>query len=159
MIKAIKESGVHDPELNEIIFDPKKTFLRIPQLGFKTEFLPHIPGVISYSECRKNATQTKLDGVEVYILGYDDLIRNKEAVGRDVDRIDVKELKKRGKKTEEKFIKLITLQSPPPKIFSAPSSKTRYTPHSHDPTRGNRFVYSSKPDLSCPAYQCAQQPG
>lgn len=77
------------------MFDPEKTFLRIPQLGFRTEFLPTIAGLKSYRECEKSAASTKLDGVKVKILGYEDLIKNKLATNRQIDLNDVDELRKR----------------------------------------------------------------
>ena len=46
----------------------------------------------------KNAVQTKLDGTAVFILSYDDLIKNKETLNRKIDQLDVEELKKRNKK-------------------------------------------------------------
>jgi len=97
IIKALDEFGVETKELKEIIFDPQKTFLRVPQLGFRTEFLPQISGIKSFSQSKKYATKTELDGTEVFILGYEDLIKNKEAARRPSDQNDVEEMKKRHK--------------------------------------------------------------
>lgn len=98
IISALQEFGVDTNELENIVFDPDKTFLRIPQLGFRTEFLPKIPGIKSFRECYKSAVTTEIDGITVYILGYEDLIKNKESLNRAIDSIDVEELKKRNKK-------------------------------------------------------------
>jgi predicted nucleotidyltransferase len=100
LILALKSIGVDDERLNLIVFDPNKTYLRIPQLGFRTEFLPKIEGVNSYPTARKSAVKTQLDGVDVFILGYDDLLKSKIAVNRDVDQLDVKELEKRRKEED-----------------------------------------------------------
>lgn len=97
IIHALDECGIDTSDLKKLIFDPKKTFLRVPQLGFQTEFLPHIPGVNSFKDAKRSAIKTKLDGVEVFILGYDDLIKNKETVKRSIDLTDVEELRKRKK--------------------------------------------------------------
>jgi len=103
IIKALDLMSVDTSELHRIIFDPQKTYLRIPQLGFRTEFLPMIPGIKSFPESFKTATKTKLDGIEVFILGYHDLIKNKEIVNRPIDINDVEELKKRNQsKTKDK---------------------------------------------------------
>ena len=48
IINAIKEYGIDVSELEKIVFDPKKTFLRFPTAVFQAEFLPIIPGDISY---------------------------------------------------------------------------------------------------------------
>lgn len=99
IIKALTELGVNTSSLEEIIFDPKKTFLRIPQKGFRLEFLPTIPGIESYMTSKANAAETDLDGVVIRILGYDDIIKNKETLGRAVDRQDVEELRRRNKES------------------------------------------------------------
>jgi hypothetical protein len=98
ILAALKSFGIDITPLEELVFDPKKTFLRIPQLGFRTEFLPHIPGVKSFTVCKASASETTLDGVAVFILGFDDLIKNKETLNRKIDQLDVEELQKRNKK-------------------------------------------------------------
>jgi predicted nucleotidyltransferase len=98
IIKALTDFGINTSSLKELVFDPERTFLRIPQLSFRTEFLPKIPGIESFTQAKKSALRTQLDGVEVYVLGYDDLIKNKETLNRKIDQIDVEELKKRNKK-------------------------------------------------------------
>jgi hypothetical protein len=95
LLNALKTQGIDTRELDSIVFNPEKTFLRVPQLGFRTEFLSAIAGLKSYKECEKSAMNTVLDGVSVRILGYDDLIKNKLATKRPVDLNDVAELKKR----------------------------------------------------------------
>jgi predicted nucleotidyltransferase len=95
LLTALKSHGIDISSLENIVFDKQRTFLRIPQFGFKTEFLPTIPGVKSFPECKKNAIKTDIDGIEVHILGYDDLIKNKETLKRPSDLLDVEELRKR----------------------------------------------------------------
>lgn len=95
IISALDEYGVNTEGLRKLVFDPEKTYLRVPQLGFRTEFLPNIPGVPSFANAFKLSSKTNLDGVEVSILGYDDLLINKKTTGRDNDLNDIKELKKR----------------------------------------------------------------
>lgn len=98
IIAAFDNLGIDTTNLKMLVFDPQKTFLRISQLGFRTEFLPHIAGLKSFSDCKLSASKTTLDGVDVLILGFDDLVKNKEAVNRKIDQLDVEELKKRNKK-------------------------------------------------------------
>jgi predicted nucleotidyltransferase len=95
ILKALDDINVDTTSLKDIIFDPQKTFLRIPNLGIRIEFLPHIPGLESFKEARRNVTNVNFDGVSANVLGFDDLIRNKEAVKRPDDLRDVDELKKR----------------------------------------------------------------
>ncbi|MDV3310781.1 MAG: hypothetical protein LOY03_18400 [Cyclobacteriaceae bacterium] len=49
----------------------------------------------SFRASKDKAPETNLDGVVVKVLSYDDLIKNKRAVGRAVDQNDVEELERR----------------------------------------------------------------
>ena len=95
IIKSLDEFGVDTSSLKELVFDPKKTFIRVPQFGFTTEFLPLIQGLDSFSKAKSNAFQTEFEGVPVFVIGYSDLLKNKESLKREVDLRDVEELKKR----------------------------------------------------------------
>lgn len=84
-------------ELEEAVFDPKETFLRFPTPGFKTEFLPSLAGDMSFTDAKGKAENIALDGVNVPIIGYDDLIKNKTLTNRLKDQADPEELAKRKK--------------------------------------------------------------
>ncbi|MCX8490214.1 MAG: hypothetical protein ORN54_04025 [Cyclobacteriaceae bacterium] len=94
LIEALRELGVSIEALDKVIFDPNKTFLKIPHSTFHTDFLPQMLGLESFSDCRRNSSKEILDDNAIYILGYEDLIKNKIAVGRIIDRVDIKELDK-----------------------------------------------------------------
>lgn len=93
LIQALDEMQIDTSTLNSIVFDPKKTYLRIPHHNFKTEFLPQISGLESFSKSYETAKKIELDGNTLFIISYKDLIKNKEEVNRDIDRRDIKELK------------------------------------------------------------------
>lgn len=95
LVKALDELEIDTTTLKNIIFDSKKTFLRIPFDTFKTEFLPQISGLSSFSESTKKATKIELDGNEILIISLSDLLKNKETVARDIDKQDIEELKKK----------------------------------------------------------------
>lgn len=97
IIKAFKEYGFDVSELEEAVFDPKKTFLRFPTPGFRTELLPSLAGDISFNEAKEKAEKIELDGVNVPIIGYDDLVRSKAFTNRLKDQADIEELAKRRK--------------------------------------------------------------
>ncbi len=61
------------------------------------EFLPDITGLSSFDQSFKNCEKLNLDGNEISILSYEDLISNKKAVGREIDRSDIDELEKKKK--------------------------------------------------------------
>ncbi len=98
LLKALKRLNVDTSKLEELVFDPKKTFLRIPHDSFRTEFLPQVKGLDSFDKSKVSAKVIQLDGNEIHILAYEDLIRNKKAVDREIDRSDIEQLEKRNPK-------------------------------------------------------------
>ena len=95
IVNAVKEYGIDVSDLEKIVFDPKKTFLRFPASGFQAEFLPAIPGDLSFTTAITNAETLKINDTDVFIIAYEDLIKNKSATNRLKDQADVEELTKR----------------------------------------------------------------
>jgi hypothetical protein len=54
--------------------------------------LNDVPGATAYAEMRTRALSTDLDGIVMHIVGVDDLIRMKQAVGRPSDIEDIEAL-------------------------------------------------------------------
>lgn len=98
IIRAFEEFGIDVADLKKAIFDPEKSFLRIPALGIRAEFLPEIPGLISFNDAYNNASNLNLGEVSVKVLSYDDLIKNKTSLNRPKDQQDIDELEKRNKR-------------------------------------------------------------
>lgn len=98
LLKALKDLGTDTSRLEQEIFDRDKTYLRIQNPTFKCEFLPRLEGLESFDKCRLHATDVEYDGNRIKIIGYSDLLKNKEAVARDVDKTDIAELRRRNKK-------------------------------------------------------------
>lgn len=97
LLKALKELGIDVDEIEIKPFDPKKTFLKIPHKTFHLDFLPEVAGLDSYNECKKNATVRIVDNHRMAVLGFDDLIKNKRAVGRAIDKADIDALQQKRK--------------------------------------------------------------
>lgn len=98
IINAFKEYGFDVSELEEAVFDPTKTFLPFPTPGFRTELLPFLAGDIPFDEAKAKADKIELDGVNVPIIGYDDLVRSKAFTNRLKDQADIEDLAKRKKR-------------------------------------------------------------
>ncbi len=94
LINVLDDMDIQTESLKDIVFDPAKTFLRIPHQGFQTEFLPNVKGLDSFKDCKKRAKKILLDGNELFVISYDDLILNKKAVNRPIDQSDILELKR-----------------------------------------------------------------
>ena len=94
LLNALDELRVDTNELRKIVFDGKRTFLKIPHENFHTDFLPQMAGLKSFRESARNADKVVIDGIPLTIISLDDLILNKRAVNRAVDHSDIDELNK-----------------------------------------------------------------
>lgn len=101
LLLALKELGVDTAEIERRIFDPKKSFLKIPQKTFHMDFLPQVAGLSSYKNCKKNSTTMVVGNQRVTVLGFDDLLKNKRAIGRAIDRADIDALQQKRKLSRE----------------------------------------------------------
>ena len=102
LLKAIKALGIDTSDLDRLVFDPQKSFLRIPALGIKAEFLPQVKGDTKFDDAYRRAKIFDLEGISVAIIGYDDLIKIKKDTNRPKDLGDVDELEKRRRSSEKK---------------------------------------------------------
>jgi predicted nucleotidyltransferase len=59
------------------------------------DFLNDVPGAVDYDQMRSRARQVDAGGVPVWVVGYEDLIRMKEASGREQDLLDIHQLRER----------------------------------------------------------------
>ncbi len=101
LLNALKELKVDTTDLKKIVFDPQRTFLKIPHKGFHTDFLPSISGVGTFSEVKKNSTLAEIDGSTFPVIGYNDLILSKLAINRKVDQEDIQALEVINKKKDQ----------------------------------------------------------
>ena len=65
------------------------------------DFLSSITGVGDYERVRSSALEIELFGRRVRVIGLEDLIKAKEALGREKDRLAVKELRAIVEKSQE----------------------------------------------------------
>lgn len=101
LLTALKDLGVDTSDLEKLVFDPRKSFLRIPALGIKTEFLPQVKGETKFTDAFKRAKIFNLEGVSIAIIGYNDLIKIKKDTNRPKDLGDIDELEKRRKSSKD----------------------------------------------------------
>src|SRR5687768_18382593 len=91
---ALDDLDVDTTELKDLVFDRRRTFLKIPHKDFHTDFLPIMEGLDSYRASKEKAELTDIGGATVHIISYDDLILNKRTVNRKTDQSDIDELNK-----------------------------------------------------------------
>ncbi len=101
LVRALKDLEVRAESLDAIVFDPQKTYLKIPQGSFHTDFLPQMVGIDDFDQCRQRSHEELLDGTTLVILSYQDLVLNKLALNRALDDEDIRGLRNaRSKETE-----------------------------------------------------------
>lgn len=101
LLTAFKDLGADISDLEKLVFDPRKSFLRIPALGIKTEFFPQVKGETKFTDAFKRAKIFNLEGVSIAIIGYNDLIKIKKDTNRPKDLGDIDELEKRRKSSKD----------------------------------------------------------
>ena len=94
LVRALDELTVDTSDLKKLVFDKKRTFLKIPHEDFHTDFLPVMEGLDSFRSANAKAEVIDISGVPLRVLSYDDLIKNKRAVNRKTDQSDIAELDK-----------------------------------------------------------------
>lgn len=83
-------------ELEKIVFDPKKTFIKFNLDEFHFDFLPNLVAFYhkDFNRCYSKKEIGEIDGIELNIISKEDLLLDKEKLGRDKDLADIENLKK-----------------------------------------------------------------
>jgi hypothetical protein len=83
-------------DLEAIIFDPKKTFIKFHLHKFHFDFLPELVAFYhkDFKRCFNNKEVGEIDCVQINIISKKDLFLDKEKLGRDKDLADIENLKK-----------------------------------------------------------------
>lgn len=94
LIKAIEAFGFETEPLKEVT-DLTKGFIRLPVDPIFIELLTMIDGKLNFSESFQRAYSFNFHEVNVFVIGYDDLIQNKIMSRRAKDLEDIAQLEKR----------------------------------------------------------------
>lgn len=99
---AIKKMGIGDFEIIETMqFVPGWTDFSL-NYGFKLDVMTQVLGLelISFDELLDSAMIADIDGVQVFFIDYENLIKTKKASNRPKDQLDIIELEKINRNTE-----------------------------------------------------------
>lgn len=91
LVAALKEFGFDLPELTPQLFLREKQIIRMGVPPVKLEICTSISGV-EFNACYNARVVAELDGVEVNLIGLDDLKVNKKASGWLKDMTDLEKL-------------------------------------------------------------------
>ena len=101
LIKVIsKISPELDSDLQKIIFDPKKTFIRFSKDSFHFDFLPELVAFQhkEFDKCYRERETGEIEGIKINIISKKDLLFDKEKLARDKDLADIENIKRRSYK-------------------------------------------------------------
>jgi Nucleotidyltransferase of unknown function (DUF6036) len=95
LLKALEELGQNVSVFkNEKALNPIESFFKFERPDITLDFLPTIIGNEKFSNFFKRRESVNLDKVDVYFMGYEDLIVNKMKIGRPKDLNDIEQLKR-----------------------------------------------------------------
>lgn len=94
LLKSINEFGFDTSELNRITEYETKGFIRLPLESFYLELLAIIDGKMKFEDVYLRSFHLDLEGIEVKVIGYDDLIQNKLMARRAKDLEDITQLER-----------------------------------------------------------------
>jgi predicted nucleotidyltransferase len=94
LLKALKDIGFESNFFDEKEPDPSKSFFKYEFEDYKLDFLPNIKGLDKFNKAYSNRLIVNLEGVELSVISYEDLITTKKFSKREKDRIDIEMLKK-----------------------------------------------------------------
>lgn len=89
---ALKEFGAPLKDLTPADFSQAGYFYQMGDPPFRLDIMMSIPGV-TFETAWVNREEPQVEGLAIPFISRVDLIKNKEASGRDQDRIDVKKLR------------------------------------------------------------------
>ena len=90
---ALREFGAPLKDLVPADFAREGYFYQMGTPPFRLDIMMSIPGV-TFEAAWANREEAKVEGLVIPFISKADLIRTKEASGRDQDRLDVKKLRK-----------------------------------------------------------------
>jgi len=80
--------------------NPKRSYFKLEFENFTLDFLPELKGLTKFNSSFKERETVSLSETEILFIGYDDLIKNKQANARSKDITDIEQLKIRRNKTK-----------------------------------------------------------
>ena len=94
LLDALEELGQSVTEFREEQSpNPKSSFFRLEMERFTLDFLPTLKGLSKFVLSFKKREVVNFKGVDIFVINFDDLIKDKETDSRPKDLIDIKQLK------------------------------------------------------------------
>lgn len=101
ILMVFEDFGFPDLGLTKEDFLEEEIVVEIGREPMKIQVLTGIDGV-TFEECYEGKVELDISGLNVPFIGFDELLRNKEASPRSKDKIDLEELKRIRREQEGK---------------------------------------------------------
>ena len=92
--KALAQFGAPLHDIEETTFTNKGIVFQIGVAPRRIDIITEISGEIKFESAKTRSIQINIEGISTNILSIEDLIKNKESIGRPKDIIDVENLRK-----------------------------------------------------------------
>ena len=92
MVKILNEFGFNSYDIKKEDFLKLDNVIQLGYPPYRIDLIMSIDGV-TFDECYANRVKKEIDEIEIDFIGYDDLIKNKRASGREKDINDINNLK------------------------------------------------------------------
>ena len=92
-LDALRDFGFVGPSLSAALFSKPKSVVRLGVEPIKIEILNYLEGV-DFDSAYQRRERRQVEDIVIDVISLPDLLTNKQAVGRDKDALDVKELLK-----------------------------------------------------------------
>jgi hypothetical protein len=91
MPDVLEKFGFSSSEINENSFRNRDNIFRLGNPPHRIDIMTEIDGV-TFKDCYSNKIVKEIDGIKIFFIGYNDLIKNKKASGRKQDLLDLDNL-------------------------------------------------------------------
>ena len=91
ILNALVEFGFNRDSLKDLLFDQKGSIITFGVAPVRVDFINEIDGV-EFSDAKKTRVRGQYGDVEVYFIGKDELLKNKNSTNRLKDKADAEEL-------------------------------------------------------------------
>jgi len=92
MVKILNEFGFNSYDIKKEDFLKLDNVIQLGYPPYRIDLIMSIDGV-TFDECYANRVKKEIDEIKIDFIGFDDLIKNKRATGRDKDINDINNLK------------------------------------------------------------------
>ena len=98
LLDVLEELGQNVTEFREEQSpNPKSSFFRFEMERFTLDFLPELKGLSKFGLSFDRKEVVNFNGIDILLINFDDLIKDKEKDSRPKDLIDIKQLKAKRK--------------------------------------------------------------